>query len=460
MSPAAAPDVQPELPPHDPPAQLVPGDGLGVDVVGQAEHPVRLPDVRREPLVVAGGPGETRRPPRQQQAGRQGPRPRHAGLGVQRLDEQREQPGRLAAVVGLPHPRLEAGQFVRIEVGAPRGADGSSASLSCPRYRAPVDTQSAAHGMYGPESEAWALNREAMLLLGAGPRALLLQIAHPAVAAGVDEHSDFRADPWRRLAGTLKSYLTIVYGSGPAARAEIRRLNALHRGIVGAGYSARDPELSLWVHATLVDSTLRRRTSAGSSRSRRERRERAYQETVPIGRAFGVPEALLPPDLEAFEAYVAGCWRPMARSSRGRSRASWPRVVLHPPLAPLTPGRRAAPRRGSPPSPTTGRCGRRSGCCRRRVREAYELPWGVRERAVSAWLVAGWRAWRPLIPRTWRQMPKALAADARVAEPRRRPVPATATRRGERLESNRGNLGEHRRRAGRAASPHRVRRAA
>ena len=111
-------------------------------------------------------------------------------------------------------------------------------------------------GLYGPDSEAWRLNREAMLLLGAGPRALLLQIAHPAVAAGVNDHSDFRADPWRRLSGTLRSYLTIVYGSAGAARAEIRRLNALHRGIVGPGYAARDPALSLWVHATLIESTM------------------------------------------------------------------------------------------------------------------------------------------------------------------------------------------------------------
>ncbi len=95
-----------------------------------------------------------------------------------------------------------------------------------------------------------------MLLLGAGPRALLLQIAHPSVAAGVNDHSDFRADPWRRLNGTLRSYLAIVYGSAATARAEIRRLNALHRGIVGPGYAARDPSLSLWVHATLIDSTL------------------------------------------------------------------------------------------------------------------------------------------------------------------------------------------------------------
>src|SRR5262245_64612965 len=95
-----------------------------------------------------------------------------------------------------------------------------------------------------------------MLLLGAGPRALLLQIAHPSVAAGVAEHSDFRADPWRRLDGTLRSYLRIVYGSTAVARAEIRRLNELHKSVRGAGYRARDPDLSMWVHATLVDSTM------------------------------------------------------------------------------------------------------------------------------------------------------------------------------------------------------------
>src|SRR5262245_64356674 len=88
-------------------------------------------------------------------------------------------------------------------------------------------------GFYGPASEAWRLNREAMLLLGAGPRALLLQIAHPLVAAGVADHSSFREDPWARLSGTLRSYLRIVYGSAPAARDEIRRLHDLHRGIRG-----------------------------------------------------------------------------------------------------------------------------------------------------------------------------------------------------------------------------------
>ncbi|MBI3747112.1 MAG: DUF2236 domain-containing protein [Chloroflexi bacterium] len=86
-----------------------------------------------------------------------------------------------------------------------------------------------AAGLFGPGSQAWRIDREAFLLFGAGPRALLLQVAHPAVAAGVDAHSSFRADPWARVAGTLLSYLRIVYETAADARAEVRRLNIRHR---------------------------------------------------------------------------------------------------------------------------------------------------------------------------------------------------------------------------------------
>jgi uncharacterized protein (DUF2236 family) len=295
--------------------------------------------------------------------------------------------------------------------------------------------------MYGPGSETWALSRESMLLLGAGPRALLLQIAHPAVAAGVDDHSDFRADPWRRLAATLRSYLTIVYGSGLQARAEIRRLNALHRGIVGAGYAARDPGLSLWVHATLVDSTLVANDRWIGPLSR-ERRKAAYRETRPIGRAFGVPDALLPPDIDAFDAYVQrmiGLDGPVKPGPLARELAA---VILHPPLGPLVPA--AAPVLDRIPAASYAWTLWPSiGLLPPTIREAYELPWGLRERVVSTWLVAGWRAWRPLIPATWRQMPKALAADARVADTAT-PAPVPGSRTGDdgpAYESSRGNLG-------------------
>ena len=274
-------------------------------------------------------------------------------------------------------------------------------------------------GLYGPDSEAWRLNREAMLLLGAGPRALLLQIAHPQVAAGVNDHSDFREDPWRRLAGTLRSYLTIVYGSTGAARAEIRRLNTLHRGITGPGYAARDPELSLWVHATLVDSTMAV-ADAWLEPLSAERRAAYYAETLPIGRAFGVPDTLLPPDVEAFDRYVAEMLAPggpVRVSPVARELAA---VVLRPPLAPLAPliSLPTAAVRAALESVPAGAYAwtlwPSVGLLPESVREDYALPWGPRERLVSAWLVAGFRAWRPLLPASFRQMPKALAADRRM----------------------------------------------
>jgi uncharacterized protein (DUF2236 family) len=272
-------------------------------------------------------------------------------------------------------------------------------------------------GLYGPRSEAWRLDREAMLLLGAGPRALLLQLAHPAVAAGVADHSDFRTDPWRRLAGTLRSYLTIVYGTTDAARAEIRRLNTLHRDITGPGYAARDPELGLWVHATLIDSTIAVADS-WLEPIPAARRAAFYEETRPIGRAFGVSDRLLPADYEAFARYVAdmlGPGGPVRVSAVARELAG---VVLRPPLAPLAslvPHLPIEPwLRRVPAAAYAWTLWPAVGLLPASVREDYRLAWGVRERLVSTWLVAGWRAWRPLLPVSFRQMPKALAADRRM----------------------------------------------
>jgi uncharacterized protein (DUF2236 family) len=264
-------------------------------------------------------------------------------------------------------------------------------------------------GLFGPESEAWRLDREAMLLLGAGPRALLLQLAHPQVAAGVADHSDFRADPWRRLDGTLRSYLRIIYGSTAAARAEIRRLNALHRTIRGDGYDARDPGLSLWVHATLVDSTIVVNDAWAGPLSR-DRAAQFYEETKPIARAFGVPDGALPSDLDAFDAYLAVQMGPVGPVRVGSTARELAQAILHPPL----PGGLAAA--GIHPRLYDWTLWPSIGLLPPSIREAYGFPWGWRERAVDAWLVRTWRAWNPLLPRAFRQMPQALAADRRVAD--------------------------------------------
>lgn len=264
-------------------------------------------------------------------------------------------------------------------------------------------------GLFGPDSEAWRLDREAMLLLGVGPRALLLQIAHPSVAAGVADHSDFRADPWRRLDGTLRSYLAITYGTTARARAEIRRLNTLHRGIRGAGYSARDPELALWVHATLVESTL---TVADEwlGPLGRDRRARYYEESRPVGRAFGIPDDLLPTDLEAFDEYMAATLAPDGPIHVSETARWLAATILAPPLGPVLPVLGWVP-----PSLYAWTLWPAVGLLPERIRDGFGLRWGPVERAVSAWLVGGWRAWRPLIPTGWRWMAQARAADRRVA---------------------------------------------
>jgi uncharacterized protein (DUF2236 family) len=276
-------------------------------------------------------------------------------------------------------------------------------------------------GLYGPDSEGWRLDREAMLLLGAGPRSLLLQVAHPLVAEGVDQHSGFRTDPWLRLQGTLRSYLRIVYGTTAAARAEIRRLNALHSGIGGPvrdpdarrahgeRYSARDPELAMWVHATLVDSTIES-YDAWLEPYPRAARARFYAETRPIGRAFGIPDALLPPDIDGFDAYMARMLAPDGPIRVSPTAREIGRAILNPPLGPVIPSL------GWLPSPAYAwTLWPAVGLLPPRLRDEFGLRWGPLERAVSAWLVAGWRRWRPLVPTSLRWVVQARAADRRIA---------------------------------------------
>jgi uncharacterized protein (DUF2236 family) len=286
-------------------------------------------------------------------------------------------------------------------------------------------------GLYGPASEAWRLNREAFLLLGAGPRALLMQIAHPLIAEGVDQHSDFRRDPWARLRATLRSYLTIVYGTAVGARGEIGRLNALHRSIsgpthdpgarerLGGHYSARDPELSLWVHATLVDSTIAV-YDAWMEPLPRDRRARFFAETRPTGRAFGIPDDLMPDDLDAFEDYLARMLAPDGPVHPTATARELAGHILRPTLAPLAEhlpepvAGLARPALAAVPKATHAWTLWPSiGLLPERLREDYQLRWGVRERIVSAWLVAVWRRWVPLLPPEFRSMPLALEAARR-----------------------------------------------
>src|SRR2546425_13255094 len=94
-------------------------------------------------------------------------------------------------------------------------------------------------GLFGPHSILWRVIRESAVAL-AGSCAILMQFAHPKVAAGVRDHSRYQVDPVGRLRRTLDLTMAIVFGPHPAAINAIRAISLRHRGIRGPGYSAMD----------------------------------------------------------------------------------------------------------------------------------------------------------------------------------------------------------------------------
>ncbi|MCX8073566.1 MAG: DUF2236 domain-containing protein [Candidatus Binatia bacterium] len=168
--------------------------------------------------------------------------------------------------------------------------------------------------LLGPDTLTWHINREAVLLAGGGC-ALLMQVAHPLVAAGVADHSNFQERPLDRLYRTLDLMLTITFA--PAADAiravrEIERRHAKVRGrlavqagpfAVGTPYRASDPALMLWVHATLVH-TAERIFGMFVRPLAQEEQEKYYEESKVIARLLGIPSAAIPPTWSKFESYM------------------------------------------------------------------------------------------------------------------------------------------------------------
>ena len=133
-------------------------------------------------------------------------------------------------------------------------------------YARSVPDHPADAGLFGPKSLVWRVNRDRAFPL-AGMRSLMVQALHPLAMAGVAEHSDWRRDPFGRLAATSGYVLTVTYGDTAAANAAAARVCNVHvhvRGtdpVTGLPYSAEDPELLLWVHVGMVDSSSPRRAA-------------------------------------------------------------------------------------------------------------------------------------------------------------------------------------------------------
>jgi uncharacterized protein (DUF2236 family) len=228
-------------------------------------------------------------------------------------------------------------------------------------------------GVYSEDSITRRVNRENILLLGGG-RALLMQLAHPKVAAGVDEHSDFRRQPIRRLRRTIRTVMAIVFGDRETALAAARAVNKVHGRVRGQGYNALDPDLLLWVHATLADTALVTYETFVQPLTDAER-EAFHQEFKLMGELLGIPRTHFPDSYPDFQRYMNAMLD--AGPVRVDERAlALGRAVLRPRLR-LLPGPVMIPFEVV----TTG-------LLPATLREQYGLPWGTAQRRAFKLAVA------------------------------------------------------------------------
>lgn len=266
-------------------------------------------------------------------------------------------------------------------------------------------------GLFGPGSAAWRVGRERALLLG-GPAALLLQVAHPLVAAGVAEHSAFGADPLRRLRGTLDAVLTVTFGDSAQARAAAARVGRAHRPVrgtlpVGVGatqagtpYRAQDPELALWVLTTLEWAAVRS-TELFVRPVAPAELEAYHRDMGRLGRLFGVTPAVLPEGWSGVRQLIE---RTTAETLAVDATARRLAHAVLDPVPPILP----RPVRRLPALVA-------AGMLPASVRDAYGLPWRRRERLAFAAFRHVVRGGLPLLPRRVRRWPHADVARRRVA---------------------------------------------
>jgi len=198
-------------------------------------------------------------------------------------------------------------------------------------YERAVPEHSADVGLFGPRSLVWRVHRDRTFPL-AGMRSLMVQALHPLAMAGVAQHSDWRRDPFGRLAATSGYVLSVTYGDTAAANASAARVRAVHThvrgtdGVTGLDYSAEDPELLLWVHAGMVDSIVHvvRRYGRGLDAVEADR---YVAEMVPFAAIVGVPAEQVPTSVQGLREYIESVdllqATPAARDAIG--------VVLDPP---------------------------------------------------------------------------------------------------------------------------------
>lgn len=192
-------------------------------------------------------------------------------------------------------------------------------------------------GIYGAESLTWRINRESALFLGAG-RAALLQLAHPWVAAALDQHSSVLDKPVARFHNTFRVVFTMIFGTADQAFRAARALYRMHTRITGempasvaayargSRYEALQIPALVWVFATLMESAVIAYECVMPPLNAEERAA-YYAESKILAGLFGIPGDSLPGDWTEFEAYVAEMFASQALGATELARHMAQRIM-------------------------------------------------------------------------------------------------------------------------------------
>jgi uncharacterized protein (DUF2236 family) len=233
-------------------------------------------------------------------------------------------------VLGIPLPDAVQRLLTRPSTGSPRPL--------------PLRDPTPDPGLFGPDSVTWLVMREPRLLLAAG-RALLLQAANPLVAQGAIEHSTYKSDPYGRLERTVRWVTVVCFGTTKEAERISGRVNGLHRPVsgslpaanatsrvaAGTRYSASDPGLLRWVHASFVDTMLVAHDALVGGLSKKER-DTFVLEWDAVGRLMGLSPRQTWPDAAALRRYVDKEVR-SGQALPGAGSLEVAETVLHPPVS-------------------------------------------------------------------------------------------------------------------------------
>lgn len=193
-----------------------------------------------------------------------------------------------------------------------------------------------ANALFRPDSMVWRVHGDVTTMMVGGVSALLLQMLHPAVLAGVWDHSNFRTDMIGRLRRTARFIAVTTYGERTDAEAATARVQAVHRHIAGTyadgvPYRADDPRLLSWVHLTEAWSFLAAWQRYGSQRLSIPEQDRYFAEFAKIAVALGANP--VPMNLAEAERALAAMRPELVADARTREVA---RLVLgHMPENPL-----------------------------------------------------------------------------------------------------------------------------